>query len=207
VLNATNPGLFAVDDDYDANHASNGISRVLAYGELNRNQYTESGMLRSDPYDPITTDPAEFAMATWHCATGPVMSPPYVDRTDPLILSARLCRNLFDASLEATVDLITPPPPELRRLHDFNGWQYQHGQANGSGYFAEPSEEARTRRPTLLPTAKIVLPLPADRLHTPLDAPARLTSRDMKAAVHAVIDILNETLAPVLNALHGGGSR
>jgi hypothetical protein len=191
-------GLFTTDDHYDTDRASKGTSRFLAYCQLNRGLFTDYG----GDDEPITTDPAMYAAAAWHCATGPVMSPPYIQHTTPLILSATMQRSQHDGSLLAAVDLVTPRPTELRSMRNVNEWEQQRGFGT-CDYYTEPSDHAMTRRPTLLTSAKLYLPLPTVLLHHPADAPERLTADDVKAAVRTVAALLDEQLTPILTALTG----
>lgn len=190
-------GLFTIDDHYDGDRANNGTSRFLAYCHLNRGLFTDDG---SDD-EPISSDPVVFAAAAWRCATGPVMSPPYVDWTGPHIASVTMQRSLNDGSLLAVVGLVTPLPAELRHIGDVNGWELR--REFGRDFYAEPPDQAMTRRPTLLSTAQLYLPLPTVLLHHPADAPGQLTAADVKAAVRTQAHLLDEQLTPITDALTG----
>jgi hypothetical protein len=193
----TASGLFLIDEDYDTGHASNRTSRYLAYCELNRTLFTDYG----GTDEPITADPLVYAVAAWQCATGPIMSPPYVQRTVPEILSIALHRSADTGDLLADIDVVTPRPAELRSgLGAVNDWSFQHGYAGSYGYYTHPDEPYLALRPTILSSTKLILPIGKEDLLQPTRRD-QLTVTDVKTSVHAVAELLDDALYPFLAAL------
>lgn len=191
---------FQVDEDYDAARASDGISRYGAYVRQNAKMF-------EDPWDDrikITADPADFAVAAWRVATGPIMGPGYV-RYAARILSVAFQTNDHDGSLLADVTIPTPAPTALRRVViGFNEWARSGSWDSPDRQFHEPDGEALAKRPTVLPTIRLLLPIAGDRLPEPASASARLLVSDAKASVAALVAELNRQVKPVLEALEAG---
>lgn len=69
--------LVVIDDEYDRSRASDGFSRYGAY-------LTKRLRVVVDHDPDVLTDPVRWAAFAWCTATGPVMSPGYVDWNGPI---------------------------------------------------------------------------------------------------------------------------
>lgn len=113
-------GVFAPDDQYDIQHASDFHSRYGAYLRQNTGLFV-------DPDGGQTRNRLEFAAAAWRVAQGPVMSPPYVT-AHPRVLGAEPTWD-FDGLLAVTVDIALGIPRALSSaLHGrWLGWSRRKG--------------------------------------------------------------------------------
>ncbi|WP_153536932.1 hypothetical protein [Actinomadura macrotermitis] len=188
--------------------ASDGRQATSRYGEYLK-QHVE---LFEDDFEsvPITGDAVRFAVAAWQVACGPIMSPSYVQWDEPRLQSVHCVRSQWDGSLLARAALAVPPPAPLayRRLPGrWNGWEHDRF----TDRYWEPLGERLVDRPTLLTTATVVLPFTAEELPAPVTAhkvtplprsgEAMLT-HDAKAAVTALVGLINRQLAPLIQALN-----
>ena len=187
---------FWIDYGYDADHASDGISRYGAY-------------LRDATFEPWTDhdQAVEWAAFAWRRATGPVMSPGYV-RYHPQVLAAQLERSSWDGSLAAAVTLISSRPGELKtpqaRGLKLGGrqayWQDWPIECLGdTASYHEPSEADIADRPYLLATVSLQFTVPSAALPEPPATSAALLSAGQQA-VAVVVAELNRTVGPVLAA-------
>ncbi len=193
---------FWIDYGYDADHASDGISR---YGAYVRGATTA---LFAECWDGTWDSPqwraARFAAAAWQTATGPVMAPPYICM-HPRVLSARVEVNTWDDSLFAAVELAAPWPAPLARSRDWRGdqwwrdWPVEH--AIGEEYYREPSDQDLTRGPYLLTRTRMLFPLPADGLPAAPGGPHDALEGKARAAAEALVAAMNGAVTPVLGAL------
>ena len=194
------PAPFWVDQDYDRENASNGISRYGAY-------------LRDAAFEPWTDNDqaVEWAEFAWRCATGPVMSPGYV-RYHPRVLATRLERNGWDGSLAADVTLVSPWPRQIStalarglRLggsHAFwQDWPTEYLGGDAVRYY-EPSQAAVAAEPYLLATVSLEFTVPSAALSEPPTSSAALLSAGQQA-VAIVVAELNRIVGPVLSACLG----
>lgn len=67
--------IVSVDDEYDRDNASDGISRFAGY-------VRQRAHLFVDDWEPLS--PVTFAVTVWSIATSPVMTPPYA-RVSPRV--------------------------------------------------------------------------------------------------------------------------
>jgi hypothetical protein len=196
------PAAFWVDQDYDREHTSDGISRYGAY-------------LRGATFEPWTDhdQAVEWAAFAWRRATGPVMSPGYV-RYHPQVLAAQLERSSWDGSLAAAVTLISSWPEELKtplarglKLGDREAsWQDWPIQCLGDTVsYHEPSEADVAARPYLLATVSLQFMVPSAALPQPPATSAALLSAGQQA-VAVVVAKLNRIVGPVLAAGLGPAS-
>lgn len=177
----TRTAPFWTDDAYDQDRASDGVSRYGVYLQQ-----------RADMFDD-DDGPIGFAVSAWQVATVPIMSPGYVCR-QPRIMSASA--GWHQAGMLATVQLVVSRPGALRFVPGWRGWDVE------DRFFYEPDSEALVKMPAMLPTVTLLVVVPAERLHVPSGPPTgEVDVADAKAAVKAVAVVLNQHLAPVLDAL------
>jgi hypothetical protein len=184
---------FFVDDAYDVENASDGVSRFGAYLRHNATAF-------NDGDDQVTPDPVDFAIEAWRVATGPIMAPAYLRIGDGRILAATCGRNHFDGNLLADVTLAVPRPAALTRIAGYGEWDVDLHNNH-----LEPSEEDLGRGPVMLTTTRLMLPVPTHELFAPRKAPARLSLADASAAVRRLARLLSDQVTPILNALTSGG--
>ncbi|MGQ0847183.1 MAG: hypothetical protein ACT4QF_23940 [Sporichthyaceae bacterium] len=175
--------IVAVDDAFDRDYASDGISRFGSY-------VRQRAHLLVDDWEPLS--PVTFAVTVWTIASGPMMSPGYV-RTRPTVRGVN-CRHADEPGwLLAEVAVALPWPSDLRDGADPQGW------AVGG-----PSH-ADERRPALLVDGRIRIPISQDEL----PRPSRFAALDVsiaKRAVAVVCDRVNAHAGPVLARLHSTDS-
>lgn len=196
------PVAFWLDDDYDREYASDGISRFGAY-------------LRDGAFEPWTDDDqaVEWAMFAWQRATGPVMSPGYV-RCHPRVLAAHVERSGWDGSMIASVSLACSWPGQLTatlsRPVSLAGravyWHDWPAESLGrDARFHEPGEADLAACPYALTTLSLQLTVPsADLPEPPATAGTRLGAA--RRAVAVVVAELNAIIGPALRALAGDTS-
>jgi len=188
---------FWIDYGYDADHASDGISRYGAYVRMS------AGTLFAGCWEGTGDSPAHraarFAAAAWQTATGPVMAPGYI-RMHPRVLSARTEVNGWDGSLTGAVTLAAPWPAPLPRAADWRDWPRQH-TLGGPDFYREPGEDELARGPYLLATARLLFPLPAGALPAAPDGPRKALVAAARTAVEALVAAMNTAVAPALDAL------
>ena len=194
---------FWIDDGYDADYASDGISRYGAYVRQ------ATGTVFAECWDGTWDSPdhraARFAAAAWQTGTGPVMAPGYI-RMHPRVLSARAEVNFWDGSLFATVTFAAPWPAPLARSRDWRGdgwWRDWPLQASlgGPQYYREPGEEELTGGRYLLTTARLLFPLPADGLPAAPDGPRDALEAKARTAAQVLVSAMTAAVAPALDAL------
>jgi hypothetical protein len=182
--------LVWVDDAYDLDYASDGSSRFAAY----LRQWS------ADLDDPELSA-ASYVATVWRVATGPVMSPGYV-QLNPTVWSV-MCRPGEDPErLVIEIDVRLDWPQELRgheRLREWSTWSYD-----------------RIGDSRVMPPEGAMSFLPSVRLHQPIDPAALPTpsgSADVVAAKRAVVvlcRIVNGIAGPVVAAAldpAGAGAR
>ena len=185
---------FTIDDGYDRDHASDGVSRYGTYLSISAGWFTDDGADRA----PYTTDPVDFAAAAWAIGSSPNMTPGFV-RPHWLISGATVRRSCEDGSLLADVSVVSQAtPPALRKVRGWGGWLYERGR------MYEPDAEQVAARPRMLTSVRLVFSVPASSLYVPQDAPERLTVRDAAASVRRAAELLGGQVAPVLAELGGG---
>jgi hypothetical protein len=192
---------FWVDDEYDRDHASDGVSRYVAY-------------IRDVAFEPWTDDDqrVELAAFAWDRATGPVMSPGYV-RRHPRILTAQLARSDWDGSLIAQVDVLTPQPHHLRigvkDIGYWHDWPSEHAFGADRIVYFEPGTEDLARSHTFL-LAGVSLPFmvpSGDLPYSPAKYATPTTGTDLVVACQQSIAVLvrelNRIAGPVINHIEG----
>jgi hypothetical protein len=196
---------FWIDYGYDADHASDGISRYGAYVR------GATSALFAECWDGTWDSPgyraARFAAAAWQTATGPVMAPAYI-QTHPRVLAARIEVNSWDGSLFAAVELATPWPAPLATARDWRDgpwltWPIEH-TLGGPGYYREPDDRDLTRGRYLLACARLLFGLPADGLPAAPDGPHDALEGKARTAAEALVSAMNTAVVPVIGALEEG---
>ncbi len=194
---------FWIDYGYDADHASDGISRYGAYVR------SATSTVFAECWDGTWDDPggraARFAAAAWQTATGPVMAPGYI-REHPRVLSARVEVNTWDGSLFGAVELATPWPVPLARTRDWQGgqwwqtWPVEH-RLGGPDFYREPDDRDLTRGPYLLAKARMLFPLTPGGLPAAPDGPDDHPEGKARTAAEALVAAMNSAVTPVIGAL------
>jgi hypothetical protein len=199
---------FWTDDEYDREHASDGMSR---YGHYVRSA-ARSGLIAEcwdGTWDDAEVRRVRFAAAAWETASSPVMSPGYV-RRHPRLLSGRVEYCAWDGTLTGVAELVAPWPHPLARSRD-----WQHGewwrdwpveQAYGGGehfdeWYREPAENEIASDRYLMTTARMVFPLPLSGLPAAPSGPDDDVEDTAREAVMALVAAMNVVVGPVLAAL------
>jgi hypothetical protein len=177
------PLAFTVGETYDRDFSSDGLSRFGAY--LRR----RAGMF--DDGDGLTTESCSFAVSAWRIAQSPIMVPGYV-RTHPRVLGTEPHGD-DDHRVAITVRVAAALQPSLvQALDGWRGWEHV-------GYsetrWVEPYDNDR---PAAFTIVALRVPLVAAALPTPRYRAGVAETATAKRAVHAVCDLLNEQLRPVL---------
>jgi hypothetical protein len=198
--------VFWINDEWDREAASDGVSRYGAYvRDRIRGGFDEC-------WDgTFETRLAErFAVLAWNTATGPVMSPPYVER-HPAVLSAGLAANVeaddsTDLAIIAAVELASLWPAALSRCRDearhWRPWVYE--SRLGTDYLRGPfdDETARGGRYALA-SLRLVFAVPCRDLPA-VPRPThshRQVELAARQAVAVLVAELNRVVGPVLAAL------
>jgi hypothetical protein len=198
------PDAFRIDHEYDRANASDDVSRYGAYVRNSVSEFTEC-------WDGTWDDPkslrVDFTAAAWRVATGPVMTPGYV-QFHPRILDAWLNRNGWDGSLTATITLATPWPRPLASSHAWladTRWQdWPVLRAFGADHvtYNEPTEQELARSAYLMASARLAFPIPDSGLPTPPSGPRDDLEATARTAVSHVADVLNRIVTPVVKAIN-----
>jgi hypothetical protein len=190
-----------VDDEYDREHASDGVSRFGHY-------VRSAGQLMADCWDDAWDSPrarqALFAVAAWETAIPPVMSPGLV-RRHPRVLSAHVERSQWDGSLLGVAELVTPWPAALRKSDEWRQgqrwWDWRFETFGGTGWYSEPGDEESAGHRYLLPAARMQFPLAAEQLPAAPDGPDDNVEVQARAAVEILVSLMNEVITPVITLL------
>jgi hypothetical protein len=184
-----------VDEDWDHTNASDRVSRYGAY----LRGHTELFDPWHDAPGGITEDPGEFAIAALQVATGPIMSPGYV-RWHPRVLDHTVSygEDPEPGRLVLKVTLATSLPLWLGS--PWRSWTTYLGRE-----WSEPDDAKHAA----LARLELRWPLPVTTLPHPYRpaSPGHPNLRDAKAAVRALVEVINQTAGPVLAKLEGGEPR
>ncbi|MFE0460745.1 hypothetical protein ACFW1A_16000 [Kitasatospora sp. NPDC058965] len=187
--------LAHTNDADDQERSDDGHSRYGAYLRINASQFHDEGY-------PLTA--AQFAMAAWRTATGPVMAPGYVRiRPDLHHLAPEAAGEDYDRlALRITV------PLRHYRLHPDPGIRFDDWQRDRSGWddvrFNRLVEPDADRRPALLASATLLVPVPLSLLPVPTQTrPGPRLTAEAKLAVNALVDLANHH-AQRIHSLTGG---
>jgi hypothetical protein len=183
---------FWIDQDFDREHAPDGISR---YGAEVRGRASEFAESWGD-ISPVT-----FAATAWRLATA--LRPGYV-RWHRRIVAATCLRSPWDGSLTCEVSLVSPWPAELT-------WTRQWGRDRGwrdwpqlFGQYAPPSEQDLTRSPHLRASLLVQAPVRFDDLPPAPAGPGDEVSRRAQLAVAVIVRELNDLISPMVQQLEAG---
>jgi len=192
--------LVTVDEAYDRENASDGVSRYGAY-------LRSRAHLFDDGDAPLGT--VAFTVLAWQIATGPVMSPGYVRvRTDIHNVS---CRHSEEPGvLVADLEVRLRWPAGLYRsapLAGWRTWEQPYRWEDEPPCYVDPVDD----KPALLLTAHLWLPIPEAALATPRrhTAPGKVDVSDAKRAVRAICRHVNAAAGPVVASVQEscGGRR
>jgi hypothetical protein len=191
---------FWIDDDYDRENASDGVSRYGAY--------VRRSSALAECWDSTWDDPqvrrARFAEAAWATATTPVMSPGLV-RRHPRVISAAVQFNAWDATLAGAVQLITPWPQPLASSRGWQRetwWQDWPMELLGGRRWREPDEHELAGHAYLMASAWLVFPLhPATSLPWAPSGPRDQVEATAREAVTTLVQAMNAVVAPVVETL------
>ena len=156
---------FWIDQEYDRDQASDGISRFGAYVRKS----TAIAECWDGTWDDSGTRQVRFAAAAWSTATGPVMVPGYV-RHHPRVLTGTVACNGWDGTLNGLVRLVTPWPQPLAQSPAWHSaeawWEDWPTQPHGGDtvYYREPDDDETAARPYLMASAALIFPLSARAL-------------------------------------------
>ena len=190
--------LAYVDDHYDQENASDGISRYGMYLRQRPDEFRDSW---SDEPAPIDTA-EEFAVHAWRVATPPVMAPGYV-RIRPDLHRVTLNRD-DDGCLYAEIHV-------RLRHHHIGGnskrfpyaWQdWETEQDFGGGEYVRLLEPWATSKLAVLTTAVIRVPgREWPHLVTPTAYEGRTLLDEAREAVSTVAQHINDDAAPIVAKL------
>jgi hypothetical protein len=191
------PGALAlIDEAYDRERASDGVSRFGAYLRQHADRLCGSD---------VPLDAEEFAAAVWPVATAPIMAPGYV-RVRPDVLGIEptwgedrdgRSRLVFEVRLALPHAAMTTVPAGAAGWRD---WFRENGRVGEPyAWWSEPEAD----RPALLTSAVLRLPVTeAWGLAEPSQSPAPWSLlASAKHTVAAVADAVNELAGPVVDAL------
>ncbi len=194
---------FWTDDEYDREHASDGVSR---YGRYVRSA-AASGLMAEcwdGTWDDDGVRRVRFATAAWETASSPVMAPGYV-RHHPRLLSGRLEYCSWDGTLTGVAELVAPWPQPLARSRDWQGgrwWRDWPTESSPSGgYYREPGEDEVAANRYLMTTARLVFPVPLSGLPTAPSGPDDGVEAAAREAVTVLVAAMNTVVTPVLTVL------
>jgi hypothetical protein len=192
---------FWIDQEYDRDQASDGISRFGAY--------VRKSTALADCWDGTWDDPgtrqAGFAAAAWLTATGPVMAPGYV-RHHPRVLTGTVACNAWDGTLNGLVRLVTPWPQPLAQSDAWHSadcwWEDWPTQPHGDTvYYRKPDDDEAAARRYLMASAALIFPLPAAALPAAPAGPRDDLEDRAREAVRVLTYAMNDAVAPVIELL------
>lgn len=189
--------LARIDDDYDRDRASNDTSRFGEYLRLNSALFRDSW---SDEPAPVE-DPVEFAVHAWRTATGPVMSPGYV-QTRPDLSAVTLHRDEYDGALYADIHLRLRHAYIGAGLKRFPYGKVQDWEPNrnwGDGDYTGLEEPRENKEPSVL--TSVIIRVPGRKwpgLVTPTAFEGRTLLDEAQETLTAVVRNLNVDAAPIV---------
>ncbi|GAA2755886.1 hypothetical protein [Actinopolymorpha rutila] len=175
--------LVWVDEAYDRDYASDGVSRYGAYLRSRAHLFDDDGA----PLDAVS-----FAGIAWQIACAPVMSPGFVHTADTI--GRVRCRGSEESSEEliAEMDARLGWPARLARPR-LSGWR--DWERDDFGGLMEPAADRRALLFSVrvqLPVSTLGLPVPTS---TAVDVGAAIE------AVHLLCRRINDDVRPALDAV------
>jgi hypothetical protein len=183
---------FWIDQDFDREHAPDGISRYGAEVNGQASEFAESW----GDISPVT-----FAVTAWRLATA--LRPGYV-RWHRRIVAAECLRSPWDGSLTCEVSLVSPWPAELTwtrqwcRDRGWRDWPQLFGQ------YVPPSEQDLTRSPHLRACLQVQAPVRLDDLPPAPAGEGDEVSQRAQLAVAVAVRELNDLISPMVQQLEAG---
>lgn len=176
--------LFAFDERYDRDLASDGHSRYGAY--------LRQGLAMLEDGDWSLRDPVGWATFCWDRATIPVMCPPYLWWPDP-IETVMLTRGHAGGLVAEVVVKVRP----ARLPCGWRTWD-----VSSAGLMDSPDDD---RHAIALGRVSLIVPVPAGALPDPpgKDAPAGAELELAKASVSCLARLLTDAITPVLPTITG----
>lgn len=191
--------LVYVDDDYDADNASDRVSRYGAYLRQQPDLFRDSWQ---DEPAPIST-PEEFAVHAWRIATAPVMVPGYA-RVRPDLHRITLHRDDEDEALYADIHV----PLSHRQIgggpkHFPYAWQDWESEPDYSGgQYLGMLEPRSFKKVSVLATAVVRVPgRHWGGLITPTAYEGRTLLDEARQAVFMVAQHINDDAGPIVATL------
>lgn len=193
--------LVRIDDDYDRDRASNGVSRFGEYLRLNAELFRDSW---SDEPAPVE-DPVEFAVHAWQVATGPIMVPGYV-RTRPDLHGVSLHRDEEDRALFAVIQVPLHHAyigRGTRRFpHSWQDWETDRGWGPGEESYPSLREPRTYKRAAVLASVDVRVPgREWTGLVTPTAYEGRTLLDEARETLAAVVRNLNADAAPIVSRI------
>ncbi|MFJ2178916.1 hypothetical protein ACIOHE_39235 [Streptomyces sp. NPDC087851] len=187
------PGTLArIDDEYDRDRASDGISRYGAYLDQHIGEFHEYG----EPSTPLPA--AEFAAAAWRVATAPIMSRGYVLlRPD---ITGVDCAFTEDGRLVLAVTVPVPHSALSARVpYEWRDWEPDRYSFTDGPFHRLVEPEG----PALLVTAEIRIVV--NGLPVPSHVRGAGLLDDARTAVAFLVHQLNDAAGPVVEVPTGRG--
>lgn len=184
--------LVYVDEAYDRQMASDGVSRFGSYLRRSR-------LLANVDEEPL--DAVEFAAEAWRIGCSPVMSPGYV-RSTGRVHTITCDRGLDEPDVLVVEVEVRLPHTRKMPARSLSGWRDWH-RARGGGVeepdrLVEPDELAAA----VLFTARLRSPIRIEDLPAPT-CPGQVEVGEAKAAVEVVVDAINTHVMPAVDELGG----
>lgn len=193
--------LVRIDDDYDQDRASNGVSRFGEYLRLNAELFRDSW---SDEPAPVE-DPVEFAVHAWRVATGPVMAPGYVQER-PDLSAVTLHRDDYDGALYADVHVRLHHSQigggAKRFPYSWQDWESDRGWGPGEAPYLPLGEPRGNKRVSVM--ASTIVRVPGREwsgLVTPTAYEGRTLLDEARETLAAVVRNLNADAAPIVSRI------
>lgn len=193
--------LVRIDEDYDHDRASDRRSRYGVYLEQNADLFRDSWSDEPAPLD----DPVEFAVHAWRVATGPVMSPGYVQRR-PDLGGVELRRDEDDGSLLAIVQVPLRHAQiggnAKRFPYTWQDWGQARAWASDDPHYPGLVPPESFKRPAVLATAEVIVPGHGwNGLITPSVYGGPKLVTEAKAVLEALVEQINVDAGPVVDKL------
>lgn len=190
--------LARIDDAYDTERASDGVSR---YGSYLRQHFDLDTLSDADATD--------YAAEVWRVATPPITAgPPYAE-IRPDLHAIRFRRSDEDGALQVVIEVPMRTgdldPQITRNLPHLTEWSTSRGIGDDTEYLTRYEPE-HLHRGALLTTTTLVLPCSDWRLITPTATSGPTLVDEARATVRFLADQLNQHAGPYIAALRREGT-